>query len=189
MHNLGALILLGGKNSRMGGKKKAFMTYRGRTFLECVLESLSGISSIYLSVEDPKNYPEQRYVMLQDAIKGIGPMGGIYTGLKLCVEEALFVVACDMPKMNKEIIANLNDTWLTKKKPVVMVDSSGMMYPLAAIYTKSCLHSIEGLIANGDYRPREVFRQIDCEKILIEHDSFVLDAMDNINSMAEYERL
>ena len=48
--NIGALILMGGKNSRMEGKIKGLLQIEGVTFLERIISVLKEFDTIYLSV-------------------------------------------------------------------------------------------------------------------------------------------
>lgn len=44
-------ILTGGQNRRMNGAKKLLLTYRGRTFLEWIMDALRLFPKVYLSVD------------------------------------------------------------------------------------------------------------------------------------------
>ena len=50
--DIGALILMGGKNSRMNGNVKGLLKLNNMTFLEKIKETLDDFSSIYLSIND-----------------------------------------------------------------------------------------------------------------------------------------
>lgn len=50
--DIGALILMGGKNSRMNGNVKGLLKIKNSTFLEKIQETLNDFSSIYLSIND-----------------------------------------------------------------------------------------------------------------------------------------
>jgi molybdenum cofactor guanylyltransferase len=47
--------------------------------------------------------------MVQDLIKGLGPIGGIYTGLETISEKAGFFVACDMPFLQEGLLRHMVD--------------------------------------------------------------------------------
>ena len=90
--NIGALILMGGKNSRMGGNIKGLLQIEDVTFLERIISVLKDFDNIYLSVnkafssEEIKRYEEKGLTVIVDLYDDIGPMGGIYSSLKKCNE-------------------------------------------------------------------------------------------------------
>ena len=51
-----ALVLAGGKSSRMNGKNKAFLKYKNMTFIENILDTLKDFNKIYISVDDKEKY-------------------------------------------------------------------------------------------------------------------------------------
>ena len=49
--------------------------------------------------------------MVEDRWREIGPIGGIASGLVSCEEDALLVMACDMPMIDTESVQRLLDTY------------------------------------------------------------------------------
>ena len=54
---ISAIILCGGKSTRMG-KDKAGLLIRKKTFLQQIEEHVSGADEVLLSVKDRRDYPE-----------------------------------------------------------------------------------------------------------------------------------
>ena len=89
--------------------------------------------------------------MVVDEMPEIGPIGEIYSGLKACEEEALFVVACDMPFVTKEAVRRLLDVYSHRHK-ITIAWADDMEHPLLGIYPKSALPHLEKQIQAGDYK-------------------------------------
>ena len=100
-------ILAGGKNSRMNGEKKLFLNYQGETFCSRILQAFDMLPETYISVEGQEPYMHLNLPMIVDLYKEIGPMGGIYSGLKSIEAEALLVAACDMPMIEQDVVKKL----------------------------------------------------------------------------------
>ena len=179
-------IVAGGKNSRMQGKKKLFLEYNDRSFLESILDALQGIDKVYLSVEDTTPYIHLNMPMVTDKILGIGPIGGIYSGLVSCDEDALLVVACDMPFISKTTIKCIIDKYMKNKDNIVLAYADGREQPLLGIYPKTVLPFFEDQIQNNNYKLRELLNK--AGYLVVE-----LSAEDkssvNINTVLEYETL
>ncbi|MDK2829493.1 MAG: molybdenum cofactor guanylyltransferase [Clostridium butyricum] len=56
-----ALVLAGGKSSRMNGNNKAFLKYQDKTFIENILEVLKKFNKIYISVDNIDKYSYLNY--------------------------------------------------------------------------------------------------------------------------------
>ena len=70
--DIGALILMGGKNSRMNGNVKGLLKIKNSTFLEKIQETLNDFSSIYLSINDKfskeqkQNFENMGFKIIED---------------------------------------------------------------------------------------------------------------------------
>src|SRR3989338_7407536 len=97
------IILAGGRSTRMG-EDKSFLEVSGKTLLENAVDSLSPICKKLLIITNTP-LPCHRYGIEThaDIIKERGPLGGIYTGLIFSGERYNFVVACDMPFIDRNL--------------------------------------------------------------------------------------
>jgi molybdopterin-guanine dinucleotide biosynthesis protein A len=98
-----AVILAGGKSSRMG-QNKALLSIEGKTLIEKIGEMLSKIfSKIVLSTASQNAYPQLRLPEVVDRYPETGPLGGITSVLESGLPE-IFCVGCDMPFLNQNLI-------------------------------------------------------------------------------------
>jgi len=148
--DVSGVILVGGKSTRYG-RNKALVKIGGIPLIERVTHVLQPLfKNVVLITNTPKTYAHLNLPMYQDIIKGLGPLGGIYTALKSISEEAGFFVACDMPTLNPDLIAYMVELW--KDHDVVAPKITWKIEALHALYRKSCLPPIEKLIKNGQYQ-------------------------------------
>lgn len=178
-------LMTGGKNRRMDGKKKIFLELNGKSFLESILDALRDFDKIYLSVEDKAPYEHLNMPMVVDEIPQIGPLGGIYSGLKNCEEDALFVVACDMPFVSREAVRMLLNEYSGQQK-IVLAEADNRVHPLFGIYSKSALVFLERQIQTGDYRVMNALKQAGYVTVVLPKED---TSAKNINTVAEYEQL
>lgn len=184
--SIAGYILAGGKNTRMHGQKKLFLEYKHKTFLTHIAGALKGIGVVYLSVEEKEPYEDTGYPCIVDVVQDIGPMGGIYTGLKTCKEDALLVVSCDTPKVTKEIVEALI-SWYDKGKRPVIIWEKGRYHPLIGIYTKEMLPVMEVMIREGNYRMMSLLKHTGFETLeLAKEDG---GCVSNVNDSAAYNIL
>lgn len=191
--DIGALILMGGKNSRMNGNVKGLLKIKNSTFLEKIQETLNDFSSIYLSINDKfskeqkQNFENMGFKIIEDIYKEIGPLGGIYFSLLNCKEEYLFITACDMPFITKNSIEVLCNKVDKNTDGVVFYDKNNKLYPLGAIYSKNVLPIIEEMIEKKYYKLSYLIEKSNFVKINIEKTDIPLKVLSNINTLQEYD--
>ena len=191
--DIGALILKGGKNSRMNGNVKGLLKIKNSTFLEKIQETLNDFSSIYLSINDKfskeqkQNFENMGFKIIEDIYKEIGPLGGIYSSLLNCKEEYLFITACDMPFITKNSIEVLCNKVDKNTDGVVFYDKNNKLYPLGAIYSKNVLPIIEEMIEKKYYKLSYLIEKSNFVKINIEKTDIPLKVLSNINTLQEYD--
>jgi molybdopterin-guanine dinucleotide biosynthesis protein A len=139
------IILAGGKNTRMGATK-AFLTINGTRLIDIILKVYRDIfSEIIIVTNDPLDYTEfSDVVVVTDIYKEKKALGGIYTGLFYASSEYSFVIACDMPFLNKDFILYM--TKLTGKHDLIVPLPDDGYQPLHAIYSQRCLPAMKRLI-------------------------------------------
>lgn len=192
--NMGALILMGGKNSRMGGDVKGLLKINNITFLEKIISNLEDFSNVYLSVnknfssQEIKKFEDMGLTVIVDMYDDIGPIGGMYSSLKNCKEDYLFITACDMPYINKDLIDELKAN-VKENIDIVLFSKNKFLYPLGAIYSKSLIHPIEELIINGEYKPLKLIRNSNFVELPLENTNLSEEVFKNINTPEEYNEL
>jgi molybdopterin-guanine dinucleotide biosynthesis protein A len=176
-------ILTGGKNRRMGGEKKLFLRYRERAFYEHLLDALGTFQSIYLSVDEEEPYAQVQLPMVRDLFPGAGPLGGIASGLKLCQEDGLFVVACDMPLLSRSVVEQIADAW---DGGITLASVDGRVQPLLGVYAKSTLELMEKRLAKGERKMYDFLREAGCSQVEFPAGCM---AAENINTPQDYRKL
>lgn len=185
---------MGGKNTRMGGNIKGFLKINDVTFLEKIISGLEDFSNVYLSVnkkfssQEIKAFEDMGLTVIVDMYDDIGPMGGMYSSLKNCKEDYLFITACDMPYINKDLINELKAN-VKENTDVVLFSKNKLLYPLGAIYSKSLIPFMEELIIKEEYKPLKLIRNSNFIELPLENTNLSDEAFRNINTPEEYYEL
>lgn len=140
-----AVILAGGKSSRMGFDKQ-FLKINEKRLIDIMISKLKKeFEDIIIVTNKPEQYVGSSYKIVCDEIRGKGPMGGIHIGLKESSSKYTYFVACDMPNINigyikymKEMIKDTDvDACITKKE--------NRAEHLNAFYSRDVISDIENL--------------------------------------------
>ncbi len=194
MHS--AIILAGGKSSRLN-TDKAFLRLKNKTIVERTIDELNDLFNEIIIVANSnlenynsiiKQYNNKKIIIREDIIKNKGPLGGIYTGLKTAKDDNNFVLACDMPFINADLIKYMLDF----NDFDVVVPRHEDIEPLHAIYNKNIIPVIENQIKNNELSIRATIEKIEkikyiekeeIEKFDKEHNCFF-----NINNEGDLEK-
>ena len=85
----------------------------------------------------------------------IGPLGGLFTALKVAGAPRCLVIGCDMPRLSEAVLRRL---LAAPEAPVVVGRGpDGRPEPLSAIYARALLPRIEEMISSGSYKLSNLF--------------------------------
>lgn len=152
-----AIILTGGKSSRMG-TDKALLELEGKTLLSRAVDLCSKVCDEILISSDAEEHRVGSHRLVADEVKDCGPMGGIYSCLKESSNEWNFVLSVDSPFVTKDFVEFLVSQ--TKDFDAVIPVHFGKKEPLIAFYRKSILSQIEAKIREGNYKLHFLLQEI-----------------------------
>ena len=185
-----AVILAGGKSSRMG-RDKTQLIYHGKTLLAGAVERFSaGFDRVYLSIGDSEKYPDIKVERVIDLYPGCGPMAGLHAALLKTPDEGVFLAAADLPFSSPEAALKVIELCGNNASAVIVGDN-GKFEPAFGYYKKTLLPFIEECLANGKYRMMQLFDALPCRHVSPAElgELWREDMLDNLNYPEDYERL
>ncbi|MDD2735068.1 MAG: molybdenum cofactor guanylyltransferase [Desulfuromonadaceae bacterium] len=187
IHDVTAVILAGGRSSRMQSNK-ALLPYRGGRFIEAIHRLLQTIfPEVILVTNNPEQYEFLPCRKVPDLYEGMGVLAGIHSGLYHSSNPAIFAVACDMPYLTESLIRYIASR--ADAGGVQLPESPGGLEPLHAAYGKECLAAIEATLLSGQRRIVSFFDRTNVNKIPVEqvaHFDPEFVSFININTPREY---
>lgn len=120
---------------------------------------------------------EKVVVIAHDEVPGLGPIGGLLTALRQVETPAVFVVACDMPFLDADLVRQMAGE-LPGYDAVAFPDE-----PLHAAYATCILPVIERQIAARDYAMHRLLAKLRVKLITTPRPQ----ALTNVNTPQEWE--
>lgn len=160
-----AIILAGGKSSRMGFDKQ-FLRIEDQYITDLLVEKLRTIfSEIIIVTNKPEEYTKYPCKTVEDEIKGFGALAGIHTGLKNARSLYNYVIACDMPCINIDYIHYMRKLIEDSPKEVdgVVTRFGEWIEPFNSFYSKRLISPIEN---NIKYNKRRIGTLLETSKII-----------------------
>lgn len=145
-----AIINAGGKSLRMG-YDKAFIKCNGIPLVEIIIDKLKKcFENIILVTNDCAKYNcYSDIIVIEDEIKGVGPVGGLYSGLKVSKSKYNFLIACDMPVINYEYIKYMKQKFEIDSYDAVVTRVENRIEPFHGFYNKDITPRIKQFIDSG----------------------------------------
>lgn len=177
-----AIVLAGGKSKRMG-QNKSLLPVNGTTLLENTISQLKhNFREIIISTDKDNMFRCKGLKTVSDSAPGQGPLMGIMSGLKASENDLNFVIACDIPDININLVRRLLRS-AEGYDAVVPVTPDDELEPLFAVYRKQVISKINNVLKSGKRKIRELYKTINVNYIKLDN----LDWYTNLNTKEDYE--
>ncbi len=135
-----AIILAGGKSSRMGFDKQFLKIDKRRLMFSIINKLNKEFDEIIIVTNKPDHYIGLSHKITRDILRDKGPLGGIHAGLMQASSKYSLVIACDMPNINlsyiKYMMGNMGQDGCTTR----FMD---WIEPFCSFYSKDIIEDIE----------------------------------------------
>ena len=189
-----AIILAGGKSSRMG-RDKASLILDGEFLLERLIRVTSPlVSDIVIMLYQGQNLPcafnsvDTNIILGRDSVSHQGPLQGISDAADLLPQysELVFVLACDLPFLTTGWLEKMLSALIESPEIDIVVSKQGQfLNPLIAVYRKHVFMKVESYL-EIDKRSCLVLLDENPHKSL-EPPSGFPTILSNINTPDDYE--
>lgn len=152
MPKLSAIILSGGRATRMGGLDKGLVQLQNKPLVQHVIERLvPQVDEILINANrEIQQYSSFNLPVLQDDDPNyIGPLAGFSLGLAHCKYDYLLTTPCDSPLLPNDLASRLMKSLINKSAEIAVAKSDGDDHPVFALMNKSVLSSLLAYIRCG----------------------------------------
>jgi len=151
------VILAGGMNSRLPGKKKMFRKVGDTTMLEAIHTLFDRVfKEVILVVNDPKAFAMTDALIVTDIDPSRCALAGLHTGLYYASHPWIYATACDVPFASEAVIRHL---WASRRKgkEIIIPRTREGLEPLSALYNKTCLQRMEKSLSEKRFMIKKAF--------------------------------
>lgn len=189
LEDFSAIILTGGKSSRMG-RSKALLPFANEPLIVHIVRILGRkFKQIIIVAAPDQALPVLPAKVVRDEVAYQGPVGGIYYGLRATTGTAAFVTSCDAAFLSLPFISFLQSKILNYD--VVAPYWQDRFQPLQAVYRRTVLPLLKEQLKRGELRPIFLYDKVRTYKVSEEEirrfDSEGLSFF-NMNAPEDYAR-
>lgn len=185
------VILAGGKNSRLPGKKKTFRKIGDQMILESIYGMfLNLFREVIIVVNEPEEFAGWDMTVVTDIIPSQCALAGLHTGLFYASFPYAYVTACDTPFVKQSVIEHIVRQ-IEPRYEVIIPRTDDGLEALSAVYSKDCIPLIESKLEENIFMIKKFFRKKKVKEIPVEQ----LKALDpdmrfifNINTPEDLEK-
>ena len=156
-NDLCAVILTGGRSSRMGGGIKSLKKFNNKIIFDRIFENLQNqVQKIIINSNDLENlFANYNVEVIKDSIKGfLGPLAGIHAALEwLTINEPhinwLITVPGDTPFIPNNLVKKLLDKAKNDGHKIVLAQSNAKTHPIIGVWHSSLYESLKNDLNSG----------------------------------------
>ncbi len=189
----GAIILTGGRSTRMG-TAKAMLPFGPETMLERIVRTIGEVvphEKIVVVGAERQPLPglPDRVTLARDARPDRGPLEGLAAGLRALADrvDVVYATGCDVPLLVPAFVEQMFQH--LRDKDIAVPKDGEFYHPLAAVYRVSVLESIERLLDADRLRPFFLFQEVPTREVPVDELRAVdpkLLSLANCNKIDDY---
>ena len=184
--NITAIILAGGKSSRMK-EDKGLVTFNGNALVEHVIKAARMVTGNIIIITANPFYHQFGVPCIEDEMKDKGPLGGICTGLVHSSTAKNLLLGCDMPFLSEALLNALLRN--CGEEDVLLTEHRGLAEPLCSVYDRSCITHIRSLIEQDQLKITDALAGLKTRVISFDKEGwFRGNEFANINSIEELRK-
>jgi molybdopterin-guanine dinucleotide biosynthesis protein A len=149
-----AIVLAGGRATRLGGIDKALVSFKGRPLITHVLERLAPqVDDIVINCNrNEETLSALGYPLVGDKqLNYSGPLMGVISALPRCRHELILIVPCDTPFLPSDLYSRLAER-MSPDIDLVLADDGERMQPLFMLLRRHLIDSLRDYHQQGQYK-------------------------------------
>lgn len=188
----GAVVLAGGRSTRMG-RDKATLPWgpAGGTLLAQVVRVLLDVvDDVVVVARSSQTLPDlpAGVRLAHDDVEDEGPLRGLLAGLRTTRASTVYASGCDTPWLRRAFVEALFDA--QPDGGIAIATSEGFAHPLAAVYPADALDDVAALLAAGRRRPIDLLERrttVCLDETMLRTVDPELASLDNLNDATRFE--
>jgi molybdenum cofactor guanylyltransferase len=147
-----AVVLAGGRATRMGGTDKGLVELAGRTMIEHVLEVIEPqVDAVIINANrNLERYGALGWPVVPDEDAGfLGPLAGLAAGMRAARTPLLLIVPCDSPLLAADLAARLYSALAEDGAEIAVPFDGERLQPVFALVRRELADSLAGYLGEG----------------------------------------
>ncbi|WP_233143416.1 molybdenum cofactor guanylyltransferase MobA [Aggregatibacter actinomycetemcomitans] len=187
--SISAVILAGGRATRMGGVDKGLQRLHGKPLFQWIYERLcSQVAQVSVNTNrNQADYAAAGLPVFADNMEGFqGPLSGILTALERSDTDFVLFVPCDSPFFPENLLEKLKSAVIFHGVSVAYAHDGEREHPTFCLMARSLKDKLAAYLASGERRMLHFMRQNGAVSVDFSENK---QAFANINTFDELQQL
>lgn len=184
-HPVTALILAGGRGTRMGTVDKGLQPFRGKPMVAHVIERLAPqVDEVLINAnQNLDTYATFGHRVIADEVAGFaGPLAGFERGLTHASHDLVVTAPCDSPFLPPDLVERLASELAMRDAEIAVAKTGDQAHPVFCLMRKHVLGSLRAFLEGGQ---RKIDRWYETHRLVEVAFDDEADAFLNINTLEE----
>lgn len=156
-----AVILAGGRATRMGGADKGLIPLAGRPMIEHVLAAIRPqVAAVIVNANrNHERYAAYGHPVVADEVADFpGPLAGMAAGLAACETPLALFLPCDGPLVPPDLVTRLRSALEQADARAAVANDGERLQPVHALLRRDLLDSLRGFLADDGRKVAQWYR-------------------------------
>ena len=188
MTTITALILAGGRATRMGGEDKGLIQIAGKPMAQRIAEQLvPQVDHILINANrNLERYEALGHAVIEDQMTDYqGPLAGMLSGLRSMESDWLLTTPCDGPFVDAGYAAAMIRATNKGKLSLAVASDGERLQPVYCLIHHSLAASLEGFLESGDRKIDRWFAQHRYATVLFDREPSMFTNVNTPEELAE----
>ena len=184
-----ALILAGGRGSRMGSVDKGLQLFKGKPMVAHVLERMSPqVDEVIINANRSiEQYAAFGHRVVPDAIDGFaGPLAGLHVGMTQATTTLLATVPCDSPFLPLDLVTRLHTAMELGNVDLAVAKTYDQAHPVFCLVKRDLEPHLREFLASGQRKIDKWYATLRAVEVQFDDQE---SAFANINTEVELREL
>ncbi|MCU7801620.1 MAG: molybdenum cofactor guanylyltransferase [Candidatus Thiodiazotropha sp. (ex Lucinoma annulata)] len=151
--NITAVILAGGRGSRMGGEDKGLIELNGKPLITHIIAAIEPqVAQILINANrNLVRYQQLGYPVFADSLADYqGPLAGFLTAMQTLLTADMVTLPCDGPLLPEDLVERLVRARDSEDAEIAVAHDGERLQPVYALIPKHLSTSLQRYLDNGD---------------------------------------
>jgi len=184
-----AVVLAGGRGSRMGGVDKGLVMLQGRPMIAHVLQRVRPqVGALLINANRSlEQYAAMGFAVVPDRQDGfLGPLAGMAGGLAAATTPYVVTAPCDSPLIGPDLVERLANALVRENADITVAHDGARSHPVFLMLRRDLLDDLNAYLASGG---RKIDLWFSRHRVAMADFSDCPEAFVNVNDAAERESI
>ena len=170
---ISAVILAGGRATRMGGQDKGLLEHQGQTFAERIATAFaSQVSEVIINANrHMERYGALGHRVVSDQLEDFqGPLAGMYSGLMAANTPWIITAPCDGPFVSESYVSKMIEAADNGNQQLAVASDGDWLQPVYALIHRDLAESLLGFLDSGERKIDRWYRSVGFVEVIFDDD-------------------